>query len=296
MEVYNSRIVLFPDGTERLHYSTSAYSVKTDEERELDKKAREFEKQKKEMLEQADWVSFAEQYTPLHDFKGRPVFINEKGYAQLISDKSIFDPKVPNLRKQMDNMKRARQKVYDIARSNSFTHFITLTFDPDKVDSYDYLDCCSSLLSFTKLLNRRNSIYVLVPEKHKSGRYHFHGLITLGSLSLHRATSPYDGSFMTDEQGRPIYNLPQYNLGFSTATEISDPAKTASYLAKYLTKELQVPKGKKCYWASRSCSRPVVERCNLSEDELAPYVENARFVKVTNNDYGDFLIAEKERV
>lgn len=293
MDSFNGRIVSFPDGTERLHYSTHAYKVKTDEEREFDKKAREWEERQKAMLEQADWVSFAEQYAPLHDFKGRPVFINEKGYAQLIDDKSIFEPKEMNLRKKVDNMKRAQQKVYDIARSNSFTHFITLTFDPEKVDSYDYSACCSSLLSFTKLLNRHACTYVLVSEKHESGRYHFHGLITLGSLSLSRAASPYDGSFLSDEQGRVIYNLPQYNLGFSTATEISDSARTASYLSKYLTKELSVPKGKKCYWASRSCERPLVTRVNLSEDELPSYVEGSRFVKVINNDYGDFLIAEK---
>lgn len=295
MESFNGRIVSFPDGIVRLHFSTHAYKVKSDKERELDKKAREWEQQQKAMLEQADWVSFAEQYAPLHDFKGRPVFINEKGYAQLIDDKSIFEPKEINLRKKADNMKRAVQKVYDIARSNLFTHFITLTFDPEKVDSYDYSACCFSLLSFTKLLNRHGCTYILVPERHESGRYHFHGLITLGSLSLSRATSPYDGSMLSDEQGRPIFNLSQYSLGFSTATEISDPAKTASYLSKYLTKELSVPKGKKCYWASRSCFRPTVERVNLLVDDLAPYVENARYIKVINNDYGDFLIAEKEK-
>lgn len=245
------------------------------------------------MFEAADWVSFAEQYAPLHDFKGRPIFLNEKGYPQLIDDKSIFDPKEINLRKKVDNMKRAKQKVYDIARSNLFTHFITLTFNPEKVDSFDYIACCDHLLSFTKLLNRHGCSYILVPELHESGRYHFHGLITIGSLNLSRAVSPHDGSYLTDQQG-DLFNLPQYRLGFSTATEISDPSKTASYLSKYLTKELSVPKGKKCYWASRSCDRPSVERCNISESDLPLYVDGARFVKVINNEFGDFLIAEVE--
>lgn len=295
MDGFNARIVSFPDGTERLHYSTRCFDVKTDEEKAFDKKARDWDKQQKEMLEQADWVSFAEQYAPLHDFKGRPILLDEKGRPEVIDYKSIFDSKEINLRKKVDNMKRAKQKVYDIARSNLFTHFITLTFNPEKVDSYDYSECVKSLTSFTKLLNRHGCDYLLVPELHESKRYHFHGLITIGSLSLSRAVSPHDQSPLTDKQGRPIYNLPQYHLGFSTATEISDPAKTASYLSKYLTKELSVPKGKKCYWASRSCERPSIVRCNISESDLPSIVEGSRFVKVINNDYGDFLIAEKEK-
>lgn len=294
METYNARMVYFPDGTKRLHYSTKPYKVKTDDERQLDKKAKEWEQKQKEMFEQADWVSFAEQYAPLHDFKGRPIYIDDKGFPQLIVDKSILDPVEPNFRKQLDNMKRAKQKVYDIARSNLFTHFITLTFDPKKVDSFSYECCVDNLESFTKMLRRNDCTYILVPEKHESGRFHFHGLITLGSLKLTRATDFYTSEPMSDKQGRPIFNLPQYHLGHSTATEISDPAKTASYLSKYLTKELQVPKGKKCYWASRSCARPVVERCNIDESALADIVEGSRYVKVTANDYGEFLIAESE--
>lgn len=274
MESYNARIISFPDGTQRLHYSSKSYEVKSPEEKEFVRRCNK------------DWKEY-QQYLMEVDFDM---------YFALFG--SVEESKVDydSERERLLYMKRAKQRVYDIARSNLFTHFINLTFNPDKVDSFNYEECTKSLLSFTKLLKRHGCSYILVPEKHKSGRYHFHGLITLGSLRLVRAISVYTGLEMTDKQGRPIYNLPQFSLGFSQATEVSDPARCASYLGKYLTKELQVPKGKKCYWASRSCSRPVVERCNLSEDELAPYVENARFVKVTNNDYGDFLIAEKERV
>lgn len=294
MEAYNTRVVRFPDGVECFHYSTKAYKVKTEEERAFDKKAKEWEKRQMEMLEAADWVSFAEQYAPLHDFQGRPIFVNDKGFPQLIDDKSILDSKPNSYRKKVDNLKRAKQKVYDIARSNSFDLFITFTFNPDLVDSFDYECCVSNLQSFTKLLRRHGCSYVLVPEKHPtSGRWHFHGLCTLGSLSLVRATHFYTGEDLSDKKGRAIYNLPQYSLGHSTATFVSEPAQTASYLCEYLTKDMEIPHGKKCYWASRSCARPEIVRTNLCEDDLPMLVVQSRFVKAINNEYGDFLIAER---
>lgn len=285
--VYNTRILTFPDGTIRYHHSSKTYSRKSDQEREEERKFREAENARKKMLEAADWVTYAEFYGIPVDKELRPIF-----QGQVID---WNENEAPNSeRKKEDNMKRARQKVYDIARSNPFTHFITLTFDPDKVDSFDYSVAVDKLESFTKLLRRHDCTYVLVPELHKSGRYHFHGLIILGNLRLEQAVSPYTGALMYDEQGRPVYNLPQYDLGFSTATEITDPARTASYIAKYLTKEMQVPKGKKCYWASRSCARPTESLAMMDSEELTEHICDSRFIKVTNNVWGDFLIAETE--
>lgn len=289
LDGYNTRILTFPDGTVRYHHSTKIYHRKTVEQREEDKKLREELEAYKQRLEKFNWVKFAELYGKPYDWQGRPLFDGMPIYYE--------DPvEAPNSnRKKVDNMKRARQKVYDIARSNPFTHFITLTFDPEKVDSFDYSIAVDKLESFTKLLRRNNCTYILVPELHDSGRYHFHGLITLGDLRLEQAVNPYTGALMYDKQGRPVYNLPQYDLGFSTATEITDPARTASYIAKYLTKEMQVPKGKKCYWASRSCARPTESLAMFDSVELTEHISDSRYVKVTNNEWGDFLIAETER-
>lgn len=284
---YNTRILTFPDGTVRYHHSSKIYHRKSDQEREEDKKLREADELRKQMLESADWVTYAELYGIPVDKKLRPIF-----QGQVIDWKENQSPN--SERKKVDNMKRAYQKVYDIARSNPFTHFITLTFDPDKVDSFDYSVAVDKLESFTKLLRRHGCTYVLVPELHKSGRYHFHGLITLGEIRLQQAVNPYTDALMYDGEGRPIYNLPQYDLGFSTATEITDSARTASYIAKYLTKEIQVPKGKKCYWASRSCARPTESFAMMDSEELTEHICDSRFIKVINNEWGDFLIAECE--
>ena len=76
------------------------------------------------------------------------------------------------------SMGRTINTVYQKARANDWDWFLTFTFDPDIVDSMDYQTVVKKL---SKWLNNAKITcpemgYIVVPEKHKSGRYHFHGL------------------------------------------------------------------------------------------------------------------------
>lgn len=143
--------------------------------------------------------------------------------------------------------------VYDISRCNDWEYFVTLTFNPKKIDSFNY-DECSSKVSNWLIVQRRNNKdlkYIGVPEKHKSGRYHFHFLFSnCDNLKL------VDSGFFT-KSGLIIYNIDNYNWGYSTATEVINTDAVNKYIAKYLTKDLfGSTKGKKRYWSSRNCNRP----------------------------------------
>ena len=171
------------------------------------------------------------------------------------------------------SVSRTKQKIYDYAKANSdeFVYFVTLTFNPSKVDSYDY-----SLVTFKMtnwLRNIRKKIpslkYIGVPERHKSGRYHFHFLMNDISAIL------MDSGHKTKD-GMSIYNLEAYKLGFSTATLIQDRERVSNYLCKYITKDLALQtKGKKRYWHSRSLNLPK-ESLDLMPgiDDIALSLEN----------------------
>ena len=171
------------------------------------------------------------------------------------------------------SVSRTKQKIYDYAKANSeeFVYFVTLTFNPSKVDSYDY-----SLVTFKMtnwLRNMRKKIpslkYIGVPERHKSGRYHFHFLMNDISAIL------MDSGHKTKD-GMSIYNLEAYKLGFSTATLIQDRERVSNYLCKYITKDLALQtKGKKRYWHSRSLNLPK-ESLDLMPgiDDIALSLEN----------------------
>lgn len=152
--------------------------------------------------------------------------------------------------------KRTINSIYDIARSNDWEWFFTLTFDPDKVDSFDYALCSKKLSQWLNNMKKKNADmkYIVVPEQHKSGRWHFHGLFA--NVDSMR----FVDSGHVDKKGKVIYNVGNYKLGFSTATKIDDVKRASSYLCKYITKDLCLEtKGKKRYWASKNVDLPVVE-------------------------------------
>lgn len=195
--------------------------------------------------------------------------------------------------KEIENNKRAIQKVYDYARSNDFDWFVTLTFDGSKVDRYDYEDVANALKTWTKdLCIVGECSWLIVPEQHEDGAYHFHGLIK-GYLPVTPAINPYTQKLLIDKSGNQIYNIDSYTIGYTTATKIKDRKRTASYLAKYLTKEITVPKGRKRYWASRDLNIPIEHYTVMSTYEFGALLESSRYSKVIRSPYGDFVLAEE---
>lgn len=194
-------------------------------------------------------------------------------------------------RKELENARRAVQKVYDLAHSNDFDYFLTLTFDGTKVDRYSYDACADALKLFTDLMRHNGNKWLIVPEQHKDGAYHFHALVS-GPLTLAEAVNPHTGQKILDQTGRQVYNVRNFRYGHTTATRISDPTRAATYIAKYLTKDIQVPKGRKRYWSSRRLAVPVEERLQMTSEEYGDIFNNARYQKVITSPWGCFLLCE----
>lgn len=151
---------------------------------------------------------------------------------------------------------RTINKIYDIARSDRWEWFFTLTFNPDKIDRYDYSICSLKLHYWLSNMKKKcpDMKYLVVPEQHKDGAWHFHGLFKdIDGLDM-----KFSGK--RDKKGRRIYNCLSYTWGFTTATRITDFRRASSYLCKYITKDLcKNTKGKKRYWCSRNVERPIIE-------------------------------------
>lgn len=195
-------------------------------------------------------------------------------------------------RKRRENLARTKSKVFDLARSNKFDWFITLTFSDKKIaNRYDYDSCADALYSFTHFLSKRGFRWIIVPEQHEDGAYHFHGLVA-GDLRVKEAINPYTGKPLLDKHGRQVYNLNDYEWGFTQAVRLDNSPKVASYITKYYTKDMQIPKGRKRYWASRSLNKPMEEYVEMSMDEFGPIFNEARYQKVIESPYGTYLLAE----
>lgn len=158
-------------------------------------------------------------------------------------------------RAMLSNMKRAKQKIYDLSRANTWDWFVTLTFSPDAVNRYDYEDCSKKLRKWLNHMRSRSTgdfRYLVVPERHQDGAFHFHGLFAnADSLGI------VDSGHLT-KTGEKIYNIGKYKFGFTTATAVKKNEAVTKYITKYTTKDLVSHiKGKNKYWASRNLNLPV---------------------------------------
>lgn len=193
---------------------------------------------------------------------------------------------------ELANCRRAREKIFDLARSNTWDYFLTLTFDPAKVDRYSWQALKKPMASFVQYLSRRHGCrYLFVPELHKDGAYHIHGLTGGGDLSLVPAVNPHSGQPII-QNGSQIYNIPGYKLGFATASEVISQARVSTYLTKYTTKDLlrSVPSGSRRYWASRSLAEPVEERLCLSDDQIQQMISSADFISGYCDNFGNPIL------
>lgn len=217
--------------------------------------------------------------------------------GQGLESKPLIGDKIGNrlneeqlLEKTAENLARAKQVIYDLARSNDFVWFITLTFGLG-VNRFDYESCCDEIKVYTKHLGYLGCRWIIVPEQHENGAWHFHGLLA-GPVKAVRATNAHTGQLLVDKHGREVYNLTDYKSGFTTAVKLDGSPKVATYLTKYFTKDMAIPKGKKRYWASRNLVRPQVFYDELTATEFGEIFNSARYTKQIDSPYGSFLLAE----
>lgn len=178
------------------------------------------------------------------------------------------------------SVSRSKNAVYELARSREWEWFLTFTFSEKYVDRYNYTACFKKIKGWIR--NHKNRYfpemaYLVVPEMHRDGAWHFHGLFAgmpEGAFSPavnSDPDSPWFGTYLRTSypDGDYIYNLPSYRWGFTTATRIKDSRKAAGYLLKYMTKELcSVTGGLSRYHASRGLARPQKTLGLYSREEL----------------------------
>lgn len=189
---------------------------------------------------------------------------------------------------------RTRQQIYAIRRkikgyalSNDFRWFVTLTFNPEKVDSSDYETAKNVLLKWCRKMrdDYEQFGYLMIPELHKSGAVHFHGLLKDIPADFAKATNPKTGKPII-RHNRQIYNLTDWKYGFSDCEEIESPERAASYITKYVTTALLTDKkmyNKKRYFNSQGLEKPVVTYDMSDNTDLDSFTPNFGVIE-TNAD------------
>ena len=173
-------------------------------------------------------------------------------------------------RKILYNIAKTRNKIFDIARSNNFNYFITLTYSSECCDRYSFTECSRKVRVFMNNFRRLhgktcpNFKYLLVHEQHKDGAYHYHGLIYLEDDSLLK----YD-PIRSKQIKMPIYNWSNWKNGFSTVSLIDNPEACRKYILKYISKNIDEDyrKGQRHFYYSQNCAKPEKESV-MSDDQM----------------------------
>lgn len=167
--------------------------------------------------------------------------------------------------------RRAQRRLYEFAACNEFDTFITLTLDPEKIDRYDYTAAVRRLSTWLDNRQRRKGLrYIVVPERHRDGAIHFHGLINSEAVVLvpsgHR-----------DKAGREIFNVKDWTLGFTTAVRLDGVYDAVChYVAKYVVKQVQEGEGPlagRYFYRSRGLAEPRLLFCSAKTKPAGRDVE-----------------------
>lgn len=150
------------------------------------------------------------------------------------------------------SISRSRSKIFEYAYCNDFEYFITLTIDPKKRDSKDLKSYISSLSRFIRYYREKyncNIQYLLIPEQHKSGSWHLHGLIKglpADHLSINK--NGYLDWFEYSDR-----------FGYISLSKVRDKERISKYITKYIAKgfdQTELDSGSKLYYCSRGLNKP----------------------------------------
>lgn len=166
-----------------------------------------------------------------------------------------------------DNLKRARERIFDIVLLNDFKYFITGTFaENEDLDRTDPKEVMKPLRKFLEHQTERRGLqYVLVAERHKKNGIHIHALVndvlplTYSGRRLYKGKAWIEDDILKEQKSferyKKIYNIDNWRFGWSTAIKCDrNKLRLARYVTKYITKEQKKIFGK-YYWSSKNIER-----------------------------------------
>lgn len=164
---------------------------------------------------------------------------------------------------------RIKRKIKYYCQANDFDLFWTLTLNDNKVNAKNYVYSRRRLQAWLKYQREKYGKfdYLFIPELHKSGRIHFHGVT--GRLTPPLVEAHYPKSKrLIKKKGIQIYNAENWQNGFNTVSKIQNKEKSANYITKYITKELiEMPSAfnQARYFVSRGLKQPEISYAELTD-------------------------------
>ena len=256
MGLYNAKIKIYKDGTTNEIYSDKCiFGDKLSYESDSKEQNLELKFGYDSKVYRCDSRNIDTQYNRMHDCY-RMEFECEQE-----------ELKEKRKKERIDNLKRVKEKVYDIIYQNEWAYFMTITLRED--DSYDRRDPKEvyKLLRtwLSNQVQRKGLQYILIPEYHKKGGIHCHALVNDVLPMVYSGKRAVGKKAWNDtdllKRGininayKPVFNVVNWQYGWSTAIPLDGaPGQIANYMTKYITKDLKKIFGK-YYCSSKNIQR-----------------------------------------
>ena len=145
-----------------------------------------------------------------------------------------------------NSLSRTKRLFTEYAMCNRFDLFVTFTFRPDVVDRYDLAGVKKKLTKFFDNFKQRKDPwfrYMVIPEQHKDGAWHFHGFMTAfqGMCCPMKIPKRMGGEVVYVPNTKGYIDFPAFSakFGYFSASFIRDYEKTVNYCKSYITKSFQ---------------------------------------------------------
>lgn len=143
--------------------------------------------------------------------------------------------------KLVNNLSRARSRIYELASCNKWDWFITATLSPDKYNRSNLKKFRKDFTQFIRDQRKKYNVtlkYLLIPELHADGKnWHMHGL--LSGLSDNMVTDfPAGSPIKLQENGYKNWLDYSKKFGWVSLGFVKNHAAVSKYMTKYITKDL----------------------------------------------------------
>lgn len=186
------------------------------------------------------------------------------GYEEVLDEWELFERKygrkIRGTGKLENNIARAKSRIYEIAMCNEWSHFMTGTLDASKYNRYNLPAFRKDLSKFINNQRRDakapNLKYLIIPEQHKDGAWHFHGLLNgLNPKMLSEFGPDVPKKIRSQYRNYCAYSK---KFGFCSVGEIKNQEAVAAYITKYISKDMaktNVGLGNHLYYCSKGLKR-----------------------------------------
>lgn len=179
---------------------------------------------------------------------------NVKGEYEPVSDDFTIQALQRSIRSAS---KRSKDNFYGYAQANDWEYFVTLTFSPEVVNRYNDMAVIHLWSNFQNWCKHKykDCKMLMIPERHKDGALHFHGLMSDIRFNLIPAIDPHTEKPLYSKTGAPLFSIKDWTNGFSTLAIIpkeDNYRRVVNYMEKYISKDGNIGYNQKRFFRTRN--------------------------------------------